>query len=29
MSRYQPPYQLTPAILNRVVEISEHIGRGG
>lgn len=27
MSRYQPPYQLTPAILNRVAEISEHIGR--
>lgn len=27
MSRYQPPYTITPAILNRVAEISEAVGR--
>lgn len=27
MSRYQPPYQITPAILNRVADISELLGR--
>ncbi|KKM08533.1 cell division protein Fic [Clostridiales bacterium PH28_bin88] len=27
MSRYQPPYVITPEILNRVAEISEAVGR--
>lgn len=27
MSRYQPPYSITPAILNRVADISELLGR--